>query len=193
MDISQDTIATIYAAEVMTVDGDRLGDVGQVYLDDETGAPAWVSVRTGWFDARESLVPLVGAQVEDDTIRVAHTKQEIKDAPTVDADAHLDEDEQHRLFRHYGLVLDDGSAAPEAVTSGPDGPRPVGLAGEGAGDVDEQQIVEGAELSPAEAVTGASENVVYPNAQDLSDGPVGGPTGGPGRPGRLRRHERGAR
>ncbi|HSP59733.1 MAG TPA: PRC-barrel domain-containing protein [Ornithinimicrobium sp.] len=192
MDISQEKIATLYGADVMTVDGGRLGDVGQVYLDDETGAPAWVSVRTGWFGTSESLVPLVGAQVEDGTIRVAHTKQEIRDAPTVDADAHLDEDEQHRLFRHYGLVLDDGSAAPEAVESGPGGPRPVGLAG-GTGSVDQQDVARGAELSPAEAVTGASENVAYPTAQDLPGGPVGGTTVGPGRPGRLRRHEGRAR
>ncbi|MGC5583348.1 PRC-barrel domain-containing protein [Ornithinimicrobium sp. W1665] len=194
MDSSQETIAMLYDADVMTVDGDRLGDVGQVYLDDETGAPAWVSVRTGWFGARESLVPLVGAQVEGDTVRVAHTRQEIKDAPTVDADAHLDEVEQDRLFRHYGLVLGDGTVAPEASTAGPDGPRPVGLAGTGSGrSVGEEPVEEdhadGAELSPEQAVTGASENVAYPSGQDRPEGPRGGPTSGPGRPGRLRRHE----
>lgn len=193
MEIDQEKISTLYEAEVMTVDGDRLGQVGQVYLDDETGAPAWVTVRTGWFGGSESLVPLVGAQVEGDTIRVAHTKQEIKDAPTVDADTHLDEDGQHRLFRHYGLVLQDGSAA----TGSPGAQAPAAGAAPGPSapattEVDEDgALARRAELTPQEAVTGASENVVYPTAQDRPDGPVGGPTSGPGRPGRLRRHEGG--
>lgn len=169
--VDQERISALYDAEVRTTDGDRLGQVGQVYLDDETGAPAWVSVRTGASEAGESLVPLVGAEVQEGTIRVAHTRQEVEDAPTVGAGTHLDEDAQHRLFRHYGLVRPQEPARTDA----------------GADD----SLARRAELRPEEAVTGASENVAYPSAQDRPEGPVGGPTTGPGTPGRLRRHEGG--
>lgn len=35
-------------------DGDKIGKVGQIYLDDATGQPGWVAVRTGLFRTREA-------------------------------------------------------------------------------------------------------------------------------------------
>jgi len=37
--------------------------VGQVYLDDQTGMPLWVTVATGMFGTRQSFAPLYDAQV----------------------------------------------------------------------------------------------------------------------------------
>lgn len=102
MTVSQEQINDLYAAEVVTRDDENLGGVGQVYLDDQTGDPSWVSVKTGWFGTNESLVPLQGAEFVDGRIRVPHDKQTIKDAPNVDADAHLSEEQQDELFRYYG-------------------------------------------------------------------------------------------
>lgn len=101
MNVSQEQINDLYSAEVVTQDDENLGGVGQVYLDDQTGEPTWVSVKTGWFGTNESLVPLQGADYADGRIRVAHTKDVIKGAPNVDADQHLSEQEQDELFRYY--------------------------------------------------------------------------------------------
>lgn len=101
MNVSQEQINDLYSAEVVTQDDENLGGVGQVYLDDQSGEPSWVSVKTGWFGTNESLVPLEGADFADGRIRVAHTKETIKDAPNVDADAHLSEQDQDELFRYY--------------------------------------------------------------------------------------------
>jgi hypothetical protein len=83
----------------------RIGKVGQVFLDDETSTPQWVTVHTGLFGARESFVPLSGAQlVGDGDLQVPYSKDQVKDAPSVDAEAgHLSETEEAALYRYYGL------------------------------------------------------------------------------------------
>jgi hypothetical protein len=43
--------------------GDKIGNVGQVYLNDETGEPGWVTVSTGLFGTRESFAPLYNARL----------------------------------------------------------------------------------------------------------------------------------
>ncbi|MFF4322995.1 DUF2382 domain-containing protein [Streptomyces sp. NPDC001568] len=84
-------------------DGEKIGSIGQVYRDDATGQPEWVTVKTGWFGMQESFVPLAGARSDGQVLHVPHAKELVKDAPRVDADQHLDVDEERRLYQHYGL------------------------------------------------------------------------------------------
>ena len=88
---------------VVGTDGDKIGGVGQVYADDNTGQPNWVTVKTGLFGTRESFVPLEGARVDGDDIVIPYTKDQVKDAPGVDPDGHLDPAEEDRLYQHYSL------------------------------------------------------------------------------------------
>jgi uncharacterized protein (TIGR02271 family) len=83
----------------------RIGKVGQVFLDDETSTPQWVTVHTGLFGARESFVPLAGAHVVGQgDLQVPYSKDQVKDAPSMDADGgHLSEAEEAALYRYYGL------------------------------------------------------------------------------------------
>lgn len=79
--------------------GDRIGNVGEVYLDDQTGQPMWVTVNTGFFGLRTSFVPLEGSRFEgDDRLVLAHDKDRIKDAPNVDEDGHLDRAQEDELY-----------------------------------------------------------------------------------------------
>jgi len=88
---------------VVGTDGAKIGGVGQVYADDDTGQPNWVTVKTGLFGTRESFIPLEGARVDGDDIVVPYTKDQVKDAPGVDPDGHLDPAEEDRLYQHYSL------------------------------------------------------------------------------------------
>ncbi|MFF2030359.1 DUF2382 domain-containing protein [Arthrobacter sp. NPDC058192] len=88
---------------VLSTDGDKIGSIGQVYADDADGQPTWVTVRTGLFGTSESFVPLQNARLEGDDIVVPHTKAQIKDAPRVESDGHLDPAEEDRLYDHYDL------------------------------------------------------------------------------------------
>jgi uncharacterized protein (TIGR02271 family) len=88
---------------VVSTDGDKIGSIGQVYSDDTDGQPSWVTVKTGLFGTSESFVPLEGARLDGDDIVVPFTKDQVKDAPRVDVDGHLEPSEENRLYDHYRL------------------------------------------------------------------------------------------
>ncbi len=87
-------------------DSDKIGQVGQVYLDEGTGKPEWVTVSTGMFGTRQSFAPLYGASVRGDQLMLAVPKQLVKDAPTIEDDGHLSEAEVTALYQHYAAHLD---------------------------------------------------------------------------------------
>ena len=72
---------------VADADGSKVGKIGQVYLDNKTGDPQWVTVSTGLFGTSESFVPLTSATTSGNDIQVPFSKSIIHDAPRVDADA----------------------------------------------------------------------------------------------------------
>jgi uncharacterized protein (TIGR02271 family) len=83
--------------------GDKLGTIDAIYLDDETGQPEWAAVASGLFAAKTAFVPLAQAQDTGDTIQVPYDKQQVKNAPVMQADGSLSQDEEAELYRHYGL------------------------------------------------------------------------------------------
>jgi len=87
-------------------DGDKIGQVGQVYLDEGTGKPEWVTLSTGMFGTRQSFAPLYGSSVREDQLVLAVSRQLIKDAPSIEDDGHLDEAEVRALYQHYAAHLD---------------------------------------------------------------------------------------
>ncbi|MFE7355227.1 DUF2382 domain-containing protein [Streptomyces sp. NPDC057543] len=84
--------------------GEKIGSVGRVYVDDNTGRPDWITVKTGLFGMKESFVPLAGARRVGSDLHITHPKERVKEAPRVDADAHLSVTEEEELYRHYGLA-----------------------------------------------------------------------------------------
>ena len=88
---------------VMDRDGNKLGKVGSVYLSDGTQQPEWVTVKTGLFGHKESFVPLSGADMDNDGLHVKVEKQQVSDAPRIDAEGHLSQQESVELYRHYQL------------------------------------------------------------------------------------------
>lgn len=93
-------------ATVFDSEGKKVGTVGDVYFDDQTQQPAFVSVNTGLFGMKETFVPYDAADRAADGISVPFTKDFIKDAPNVDADGHLTPEEERRVFEHYGMQYD---------------------------------------------------------------------------------------
>ncbi len=91
-------------AVIVDADGDKVGKIGQVYLDDESGNPEWVTTNTGLFGGSETFVPLTAADVHDNEIRVPYDKATIKDAPRMDdSEGHLSSEQESELYRYYGL------------------------------------------------------------------------------------------
>lgn len=93
---------TVYSGE-----GEKIGKVGQVFLDDESGRPEFLTVNTGMFGTSESFVPVEGASLDGDSVTIPYGKSKVKDAPRVDLDGgHLDESDERRLFEYYGRGYD---------------------------------------------------------------------------------------
>jgi uncharacterized protein (TIGR02271 family) len=103
--IAQEQLTSLPGTDVYDRDGNKIGSLGQVYVDTRTQQPAWASVNTGFFGLKESLVPISEAETTDRGIRVPYEKQQVKDAPNIDvsADEPLTADEADQLYRHYEL------------------------------------------------------------------------------------------
>lgn len=102
--ITDQQLQDIAGRTVYDVNGDKIGKAGQLYLDDETGAPEWLTVNTGFFGTSESFVPLREASVEGDGVRVPYEKGQVKDAPRLADDGHLDPEDEDQLYTYYGLA-----------------------------------------------------------------------------------------
>ncbi|WP_436496283.1 DUF2382 domain-containing protein [Actinokineospora sp. HUAS TT18] len=107
--------------DVYDPDGEKIGRVETVYVGEESHEPEWVTVRTGLFGHRETFVPLAGAHTDADGVRVGVRKDVVKDAPHVDAEGKLSEQEGIDLRRYYGLPIQRGSTGP---VSRPGGEQP---------------------------------------------------------------------
>lgn len=90
-------------ATVYSTSGDKIGSVGQVYLDDQTEQPTFVTVKTGLFGTKETFVPLDKAQATEGGVTVPFEKDFVKDAPNVDADANLTPEEEQRIYEYYSM------------------------------------------------------------------------------------------
>lgn len=84
-------------------DGDKIGKVGQVYVDQDNGQPKWLTVNTGLFGTNESFVPLERVTQSGDDVRIDIDKATIKDAPNVAADGAISPEEEDNLYTYYGL------------------------------------------------------------------------------------------
>ena len=61
--------------------GEKIGRVGQLYIDDETGEATWVTVSTGLFGLSESFAPLQGAEFDGKDIRLKYDKADGQGRP----------------------------------------------------------------------------------------------------------------
>lgn len=100
--ITTKDIDQIIGTDIYGIDDQKIGSAGQVYLDDESGQPEWVTVKTGLFGMKESFVPLAEADWSGSRLKVPYDKNMVKDAPRIDADAELDLNEEQQLYSYYG-------------------------------------------------------------------------------------------
>jgi uncharacterized protein (TIGR02271 family) len=98
-----DTVRSWQGATLVDRDGDRVGTIESIYVDDQSGEPEWALVNTGLFGTKSTFVPIAQATSSGDQVQVPYEKQLIKDAPRMDPDGHLSEVEEEQLWRHYGL------------------------------------------------------------------------------------------
>jgi uncharacterized protein (TIGR02271 family) len=117
-------------------DGSKVGKIGQVYIDERTGLPLWITVATGMLGTRQSFAPIHGSQVNGDQVTLAVSKDLIKNAPGIDDDGQIDANEQDALYRHYADYLGAGQ------TGYADGSQAGSETGGQAGHADGDELVD---------------------------------------------------
>jgi uncharacterized protein (TIGR02271 family) len=86
-------------------DGEKIGKVGQLFLDDATERPEFVTINTGLFGTKETFVPVADATHDGDRLTVPFTKEAVKGAPNVDPEGgHLSEQDEQVLYDYYGMA-----------------------------------------------------------------------------------------
>jgi PRC-barrel domain len=136
--------------DVVDPDDQKIGRLEEIYYDRHSDAPGFACVATGMFGRRLTFVPLEGASMSRNHVRVAYPAALVKDAPNVEPDGQLTVAEEATLFDHYGLAgaLGDETVSPRLVryqtqaaaaqvaeargVVADQGPEPVALAAVGA-------------------------------------------------------------
>jgi uncharacterized protein (TIGR02271 family) len=108
--------------------GDKIGTIDSLYVDQQTEKPEWALVITGLFGSKASFVPLAGASARGDDVVADVEVHQVKDSPKMSPGDDLSEQEEAELFRHYGIeyttegsvtATDDARGAVGRDTSGP--------------------------------------------------------------------------
>ena len=110
--IGANNSAALVGGTVVDEAGEKIGTVGDLFVDPASGQPNWITVKTGFFGTSKIFVPLDGADAEGETVRVPYTKNFVKDAPRIDSDGHLGHEDERRLYDYYGTAEGTGDPDP---------------------------------------------------------------------------------
>jgi hypothetical protein len=95
---------------VVDPSGAKIGELEAVYVDTTSDEPAFATVKIGFIGRhRLVFVPLVGATVSPDAVRVQFDKKLVADGPAINTDGELTADAEPLVFTHFGMqVRNDG-------------------------------------------------------------------------------------
>lgn len=96
--------------DVVDAGGSKIGTLEAVYVDTRTDQPYFATVIVGMPTRRRLVfVPLTGATVGPSYLRVAHTKNEVRSAPSIETDGELPAEDEGVVFAHYKLDYETGA------------------------------------------------------------------------------------
>jgi hypothetical protein len=96
---------------VVDPEDNKIGDLEAIYVDTTTDEPAFATVKVGFIGRhRLVFVPLTGATVAPGFLRVRFDKKTVADAPGIDLDGELTATDEPKVFAHYGMVYQPGTA-----------------------------------------------------------------------------------
>lgn len=123
------TLDQLEGRTVLGADGQKIGTVADVYFDKDTRQPEWALVTTGLFGTKHSFVPITSASTSAEGLSVPFTKDQVKDAPRLDDDGELTQDEELLLSQHYGISYSEAPSDTGLPGGGAPAPRDRGPVG----------------------------------------------------------------
>ena len=139
--LREERLTSLFESAVYGPGDERIGKVGQVYIDDQTQEPNWVTVKTGLFGTKEYFLPLDEAVLDGRRLIVPYSKELVAGAPGTEIDQNLSPAEEDELYDYYrvpgrmtGAAVDAAMPAapatvPPAEPAEPIDPRGLGLDG----------------------------------------------------------------
>ena len=112
---------------LVATDNEPVGRIEAIYVDRTTRQPEWALVLTGLFGSARTFVPLADAAQRGDIVRIPHYTSVVRDAPRLEQDAELSEEDEARLYAHCGIQYttdESSSGLPAGVPASPDGGTP---------------------------------------------------------------------
>ncbi len=99
-----ENIALWKGKDVFDPDNEKLGKFDELYYDGESDVPAFLSIKGGLIGKHETLVPMMGATVGPDFVRVSTDKAKMKNAPSFSPDAELSGEDEAAVYGYYELA-----------------------------------------------------------------------------------------
>jgi hypothetical protein len=89
---------------IVDVNGERIGNLEEVYVDVETDAPQFGTVKEGFFGRHLTFVPLIGITIGPDNLQLAYTRERVTGAPNIALRGdELEQADESALYHHYEL------------------------------------------------------------------------------------------
>src|SRR3712207_2893804 len=101
-EMTTERLVEMRGTAVYASDGDQIGKVEEIFLDDQSGQPEWIGLGTGFLGTKRVLVPVQTAEPRDGGVYVPYTKDHVQGAPDIDDD-HIEPETESRLYEYYSL------------------------------------------------------------------------------------------
>jgi sporulation protein YlmC with PRC-barrel domain len=84
--------------------GEKIGKLQDVYVDVETDEPQFATVKEGFIGRHLTFVPMGGAQIGPDDLRVQVTKEQVRSAPDIEMHGEeLTQADESALYHHFEM------------------------------------------------------------------------------------------
>ena len=99
-----DQLVAMRGTPVYDSSGEKIGAVEEIYYDETTSEPQWIGIGTGFLGMKHAVVPLAGTTMSSDSVTVAYSKEQVKDAPDIDIySSGIAPETERDLYGYYGL------------------------------------------------------------------------------------------
>ena len=97
-------VAEWHGKLLVDFDGEKIGKLEDVYVDVETDAPQFATVKEGFFGRHLTFVPLGGIKIGPDELQVQVRKSQVEAAPNIEMHGEeLSQADESALYHHYEL------------------------------------------------------------------------------------------
>jgi uncharacterized protein (TIGR02271 family) len=97
-----DQLRQMQGNSVVAQDGEQIGKIEEIFVDYETREPEWLGIGTGLLRTKRVVVPVAGAEIDNDIVRIPYSAEIVKSSPDVDDDQ-IPQEVEAELYSYYGV------------------------------------------------------------------------------------------